>query len=177
MDNELNKIEPNNTSPLKYAMHYGLFLGAFWAVKYLVHIASATIWIHFIYLYYLMNVGTFLLVYIFYIKYINFDTSEVNNKLRGFFFVVLLCFFASFLEGAMIYVHFQILDPSYYATQIEPYLVKMIESFPYPPEVKSSALDLAGNSILYVISTFTGNTFLGIVLGGSMALLVKKNNL
>lgn len=168
-------IYGKETSPLKYAMHYGIYLGIFWALKYIVYIAVDA-WVHFIYLYYLMNVGTFLLIYIFYIKYINTDTSKVNNKLRGFLFVVMLCFFASFIEAAMIYLHFQIIDPSYYATRIEPTLANMIESFPYPPDVKSSALALVSSSILYVISTFIGNMFLGCLLGGAMALLVKKNN-
>lgn len=174
--NNNTDINENDTSPLKYAMHYGLYLGLFWALKHLVYIASTTVWIHFIYLFYLMNIGTFLMIYIFYIKYINTDVSKVNNKFRGFLFVALLCFFASFLEAAMIYLHFQVIDPSYYVSKIEPSLVKMIESFPYPPEVKSSALALASNSIIYVFSTFLGNTFLGLILGGSMALLVKKNN-
>lgn len=169
-------IKEGDISPFKYAMHYGIYLGAFWALKYLVYIASMTVWIHFIYLFYLMNVGTFLMIYIFYLKFINTDVSKVNNKFRGFLFVVLLCFFASFLEAAMIYFHFQVLDPSYYVSKIEPSLVKMIESFPYPPEVKSSALNLVSNNILYVISTFISNIFLGIILGTPLALLVKKNN-
>jgi len=168
-------IYGKETSPLKYAMQYGIYLGVFWALKYLVYIA-VDVWVHFIYLYYLMNVGTFLLIYIFYIKYINMDASKVNNKIRGFLFVVLLCFFASFIEAAMMYMHYQIIDPSYYASKIEPNLIKMIESVPYPPDVKASALVLASNSILTVISTFIGNVFLGIILGGPMAFLVKKNN-
>lgn len=173
----MNNMDLNvkDTSPLKYAMHYGIFLGIFWAIKYLVYIAVAY-WVHFIYLYYLMNVGTFLLIYIFYIKYINEDVSKVNNKIRGFLFVVLLCFFASIFEGGMIYFHFQVLDPSYYATKIEPSLINLIESFPYPPDVKASALSMVGNSILYIISTFCGNIMLGFIIGTPMALLVKKNN-
>ncbi|MDR2956168.1 MAG: DUF4199 domain-containing protein [Prevotella sp.] len=173
-----NNIDINGreTSPLKYAMHYGLYLGIFWALKYLVYIAAMDVWVHFIYLYYLLNVGTFLMIYIFYLKYINLDVSKVNNKFRGFLFVVLLCFFASFIEGAMIYVHFQIIDPSYYPSKIQPVLSNMIESFPYPQEVKTSALTMVGNNIWYVLSTFIGNLFLGVLLGTPLALLVKKNN-
>lgn len=168
-------INGKETSPLKYAMHYGIYLGIFWAVKYLVYIA-ADAWVHFIYLFYLMNVGTFLLIYIFYIKYLNADVSKVNNKFRGFLFVLLLCFFASFIEAGTIYLHFQVLDPAYYASKIEPNLVKMIETLPYPPAAKASAISLVGNNILYVISTFCGNIMLGIILGTPLALLVKKNN-
>lgn len=174
--NDNTDIGEQGTSPFKYAMHYGIYLGAFWALKYLVYVASMMVWIHFIYLFYLMNVGTFLLIYIFYLKYINLDVSKVNNKLRGFMFVVLLCFFASFLEAATIYLHFQVIDPSYYVSKIEPSLIHMIETFPYPPEVKSSVLNLVSNNILYIISTFIGNTFLGFILGASLSLLVKKNN-
>lgn len=174
--NNNTDIGEKETSPFKYAMHFGIYLGAFWALKYLVYVASMMVWIHFIYLFYLMNVGTFLLIYIFYLKYINLDVSKVNNKFRGFIFVVLLCFFASFLEAATIYLHFQVIDPSYYVSKIEPSLVHMIETFPYPPEVKSSALNLVSNSILYVISTFIGNIFLGFILGAPLSLLVRKNN-
>lgn len=169
-------INEKDTSPIKYAMHLGLYLGLFWALKYLVFIAVAY-WVHFIYLFYLMNVGTFLLIYMFYIKFINEDVSKINNKLRGFFFVVLLCFFASFIEAGMIYFHFQVLDPSYYMSKIEPNLVNLIESFPYPPAVKTSAISMVSNSFIYVMFTFFGNIVLGIIIGTPMALLVKKNKL
>lgn len=168
-------ITEKDTSPIKYAMHYGLYLGIFWAIKYLVYVAAFTYWIHFLYLYYMMNVGTFLLIYVFYIKYINTDVSKFNNKLRGFLFVVLLCFFASFIEAGMVYFHFQVLDPSYYASKIEPIIVNVIESFPYPPAIKASALSTASNSFVYVMSTFFGNIVLGTIIGIPMALLVKKN--
>lgn len=169
------QIDGKETSPLKYAMQYGLYLGIFWALKYLVYVA-ASYWVHFIYLYYLLNVGTFILIYVFYIKYINADTYPVNNKIRGFLFVVLLCFFASFIEAAAVYLHFQVLDSGYYSTKIAPTLAKMVESFPYPPQMKADALIMVNNSLLYVVSIFMGNVFLGVLLGTPMALLVKKSN-
>lgn len=169
---EFNPDIKNERNPLiKYAMHYGLFLGLFWAVKYLTGMA-VDIWVHFIYLYYLLNVGTFLLIYIFYIRYV--EQAKVTSKFQGFKFVVLLCFFASFFEIAVMYLHFQFIDPGYFMTKIEPTIVKMIDSFPYTPEMRISAIEIASSKVLYLVSACIGNVLFGVFMGVLMAFLVKK---
>ncbi|MDU1890047.1 MAG: DUF4199 domain-containing protein [Dysgonomonas sp.] len=166
-------IQDNKNPLLKFAMHYGIFLGVFWAIKYLVFIA-VDLWVHFIYFYYVLNVGTFLLIYIFYIRFV--ELSNVKSKFQGFKFVILLCFFASFFEAAIMYLHYQFLDPGYFAVKIEPTLIKMVDSLPYPPEMKAAALDFASSKILYVFSACMSNIFLGIFMGALMSFLVKKKD-
>lgn len=166
-------------SIINYAMHFGAILGLFWALKYMVFV-GANYWEPFIYLYYLLNAGTFLLIYIFYFKYRDSVEGTPKTMLQCIAFVVLLCFCASFFEGIMMYAHFQFIDPLYYSMKIEPALQGMVESFPYPPDVKASAMNICSNKIFYIFSTFVGNTFLGGVIGALLAVIVgnkKRNNL
>lgn len=162
---------------INYAMHYGAILGVFWALKHLVAVGSAYIE-PLIYLYYLLNAVTFVLLYIYYFKFRDSDPEIPKSAIQCIMFIISLCFFASFFEAAMIYIHLQFIDPAYFSTKIEPVIKGMIASFPYPDKVKSDVLAISLNKMFYIVSDFIGNIFFGGVMGAILALIIgnKKRN-
>lgn len=166
-------IKEQGTSLLKYAMHYGMILGFFWMFKYLFLIGAGFSDHVFIYVYYLLNVGTFLLLYIFTIKYRNSDPGSPKGMLSCVLFVTLICFFASFFESAIIYAHYKFIDPSYFIKLTIP-AMNMIDKLPNPPEQKEILRNIFSSQPIYIIMEFIKNTVLGLILGLLMGLLVNN---
>lgn len=156
---------------LRYAMHYGMILGLFWVFKYLFKIGSGFSDHIFIYVFYLLNVGTFLLVYIFTFKFKNADPERPKGILSCIIFVTLICFFVSFFESVIMYAHFQFIDPAYFEEMVSP-VAKMVNDMPYPPREKDLMMGFVTNKPFYIFSNFIGNTFLGLILGLLMGLLI-----
>lgn len=180
MLNSMNS-HSNEISIAKFAMHYGILLGLFWAIKYICFVA-ASFWQHFIFLYYLLNAGTFLLIYIFFFKFRDANGEQPQKQMKCILFVVLMCFFATFFESATIYAHIQIIDPVYFTSHIQPTLegamhssVELIENMtkqPYPAEQKEAMTDLYTNRFLYAMTPFFSNILLGVVFGSVLTLIV-----
>ncbi|MBK5719490.1 DUF4199 domain-containing protein [Dysgonomonas sp. Marseille-P4677] len=166
-------IKEKGASLLKYAMHYGMILGVFWMVKYLFLIGSGFSDHVFIYVYYLLNVGTFLLIYIFTFKYKDADPESPKGILSCVLFVTLICFFASFFEAIVIYAHYKFIDPSYFTKMIIP-VMNMIEKMPNPSDQKELLGKIFSSQPIYIISEFIKNTMLGLILGLLMGLLVNS---
>jgi len=164
-------IKEKGTSLIKYAMHYGAILGVFWMVKYLFLIGSGFSDHIFIYIFYLLNVGTFLLIYIFTFKYKSLDPEHPKGVLSCILFVTLVCFFASFFEAVIIYAHYKFIDPSFFASMIAP-VMNMIENLPNPPDQKEILENIFSSQPIYIVSEFIKNTLLGLMLGLLMAFLV-----
>lgn len=162
---------------INYAMHYGAILGVFWALKHLVAVGSAYIE-PLIYLYYLLNAVTFVLLYIYYFKFRDSDPEIPKSAIECIMFIISLCFFASFFEAAMIYIHMQFIDPAYFSTKIEPIIKGMIASFHYPPEIEKKILPFFLNKMVFISIDFIGNIFFGGVMGTILALIIgnKKRN-
>ena len=175
MVNSTGNIKDKGTTLLRYAMYYGMILGAFWVFKYLFKIGAGFSDHIFIYVFYLLNVGTFLLVYIFTFKFKNSDPEKPKGILSCIAFVTLICFFASFFESVIVYAHFQFIDPSYFAEMSGP-LMDMVNNMPYPPQQKELMLDLVTSKPFYLLSNFIGNTVLGFILGLFMGLLINTQN-
>lgn len=164
-------LQEKKVSMINYAMNYGAILGLFWALKHLVFIGAD----HFqplIYLYYLLNAVTFVLIYVYYFKFRDIDPEKPQGSMECILFIILLCLFASFFESAMIYVHLQFIDPTYFSSKIEPILKGMVASFPYSPEVKAQTLAICSNKIFYIISDFFGNILFGAIMGSLLALII-----
>ncbi len=167
-------IRENGRSLLKYAMHYGMILGIFWMIKYLFLIGAGFSDHVFIYIFYLLNVGTFLLVYIFAFKYRDIDPEKPKGILACALFVTLVCFFASFFESVVIYAHYKFIDPSYFAKMIAP-VMSVIENLPNPPDQKEMLRNIFSSQPIYIVSEFIKNTILGLILGLLMALMLNNS--
>lgn len=156
----------------RYAMHYGALLGLFWVFRYIFLIIAGTgVSDRFLFLFYLLNIGTLLLIYIFYNKFKTSDPDELKGILQGLVFTVLMCFFASFLEGALMYAHFAFIDPAYFTKMTEPFL-RSIDNVPQMGlpdaqfvEAKQTMVVLYSSKITYIIIEFVKNMLLGLFMG------------
>lgn len=184
MDNSL-KTEGEMSSLNKYAMHYGLLLGAFWIFRYLfLIVAGFGISDRFKFLFYLMNIVTLLLMYIFYYKYKTSDTEKPKGIVYCILFMMMMCFYASFLEGAIMYAHFKFIDPAYFSELVSNTL-KTLDTAPQMglvteeqyAQTKDIMVSIYSNKITYIILEFIKNIFLGLVLGIILNFVVsiKKN--
>lgn len=164
-------------------MHYGLFLGLFWVFRYIfLIVGGAGISDRFTFLFYLLNIGTLLLIYIFYYKYRNSNPDLPKGFLPSLLFTVLLCFYASFLEGVIMFAHFKFIDPAYFAEMIQPFL-KSIESVPAygfasdqdMAQAREMMTVIYSSKITYIILEFIRNIFLGIFLGIVLYFIIGAN--
>jgi len=161
-------IKEKGTILLKYAMHYGMILGLFWIFKYLFLIGSGFSDHVFIYLYYVLNAGTFLLIYIFTFRFKESDPERPKGILSCALFVTLICFFASFFEIAIMYAHYQFIHPEYFAKISQP-VVDMVNNF-YPPQYQAIVLDFI--KPIFLLSQIISNTFFGFFFGLLLGWLV-----
>lgn len=159
-------------------MHYGVLLGLFLMFRYLFWIGSGFSDVLFIYFYYLLNIGTFLLVYIFYFKFKfrNAEASKPRTMLECMGFTVMMFFFASIFEGAIMYAHYQLIHPEFFMGKIVAPMVKMIETFPYPEEMKMSMMNMVHQKAIYIISNFVQNIFLGFFFSLLMGFIARSRN-
>ena len=165
---------------LRYAMHYGALLGLFWIFKYLFRIGAGFSDHIFIFLYYLLAVGTFLLFFVFSVKFVTSDPERHKGVLQCLLFVVLICFFASFFEAVIEYAHYTFIDPAYFSRMIAP-LIDSIDGtrklFPMSDtdfeQAKKINAAIFSNKITYIIMSFIRNIFLGIFLGLLLGFLLR----
>ncbi|NDV79578.1 DUF4199 domain-containing protein [Dysgonomonas sp. 511] len=184
MEND-RKIESGLAALNRYAMYYGLLLGAFWVFRYIfLIIAGAGVSDRFLFLYYLMNIGTFLLIYVFYTRY-RFSGQVGQHKLvYSILFMLLMCFYASFLEGAMMYAHYKFIDPPYFANMVSNVL-NSVETYGKTGlvteeqylQIKDQLIAIYSSKIFYIIVEFLKNLFLGLFMGIVLSLIIatKKN--
>ena len=151
-------MEKEKESLKKVAMRYGAILGLFWVFKYFFMIGSGFSDHIFIYVYHLLNAGTFILIYIFYFKYRFSDIKVPKTKIKCILFIAITCFLASFFEGAIIYAHYQFIHPEFFTEKVAAPVIRLMETMPYPDDVKTIfAKDFAYNKALYIFSQFISN--------------------
>jgi hypothetical protein len=166
----------------RYAMHYGLLLGAFWLVRYLfLIVADAGVSDRFAYIFYLLNIVTLLIVYAFYYKFKTSRTGALRGVWECVLFTVMMCFYASFLEGAIMFAHYQFIDPAYFNRMVEP-VMRTLEATPkmgfqdkdyeYAKEITAAILS---NKLTYIVTEFVKNILLGFFLGFILNFVVKIN--
>jgi hypothetical protein len=153
----------------KYATHYGLLLGIFWVFRYLfLVVAGAGVSDRFLFLFYLMNIVTLLLMYIFYYRYKNSDREKPGKGLHCVVFMVMMCLYASLLEGTMMYAHFKFIDPAYFLKMSSGSFLNSL------PETGLISKDvLVSGKISYIVIQFLRNIFLGFFLGIILNLVIK----
>lgn len=168
-------IQQEKVPMIKYAMHYGAILGLFWAFKYLFLIGAGFSDIMFIYIHAILGVVTFFLTYVFFFKYRDSEEGKPKNLLKCILFTATMGFFASIFEGAMMYLHYEIIDPLYFnSKKVEPFM-HMINSIPNTmnapnfEESKEILKSIFSNKAIYIFSDFIGNifsmAFLGLIIG------------
>lgn len=163
-------------------MHYGLLLGAFWVIRYLfLIVAGIGVSDRFAFIFYLLNIVTLLIVYAFYYKFKISDPDNPKGVWECIIFTVLMCFYASFLEGAMMFAHFQFIDPAYFSRMIEP-VMRSIETTPkmgFPESnyeyAKEITTAIFSNKLTYIIIEFVKNILLGFFLSFVLNFVVKIN--
>lgn len=175
---ENQNIVEKGKSMFRYAMHYGVYLGLFWVFQYSLKIAAdAGFSDRFKYLFYLLNVGTFLLIYFFSIRYKESEPKKKLSILRCVGFVMTICFFASFFEGAAIYAHFKFIDTAYFdkmATQ----LINVSDSIydwiggQNTEAMKESARQVYLNKFFYVLANVFERTLFGAFIGLIISVLI-----
>ncbi len=169
----------------RYAMHYGLILGAFWVFRYLfLVVAEIGVSDRFKFLFYLMNIVTLLLMYSFYYKYKSSDTEKPKGAIYCILFMIMMCFYASFLEGAIIYAHYKFIDPAYFSNLVS-ITISGVDSMPKTgliseenyAQTRDTMVAIYSSKITYIVFEFIKNIFLGLFLGLILNVVVsiKKN--
>jgi hypothetical protein len=166
-------------------MNYGLILGAFWVFRYLfLVVAEIGVSDRFKFLFYLMNIVTLLLMYIFYYTYKSSGTGNPKGGIHCILFMIMMCFYASFLEGAIIYAHYKFIDPAYFSNLVS-ITVSGADSMPktglIPEEnyvqIRDRMIAICSSKITYIVFEFAKNIFLGLFLSVILNFVVsiKKN--
>lgn len=167
-------IEQEKVPMIKYAMHYGAILGLFWIVKYLFIVVGGFAGDVFIYLSSLLSVGTFMLVYAFYFKYRDSDADRPNSIVKCILFVATMAFFASIFEGAIMYMHYEVIHPEFFNLNVAGKTLKATEQMnnlwnpANTEEAKQMMYDLTHSKSIYIISQLMSNvvslTFIGLII-------------
>lgn len=170
-----------NPSMIRFAMHAGAILGIFMIFRYLFLILASFTSDLFLFLYkYVLIVGDFLIIYYYYFKYKFQDKNDVKNMGQCLLFVILMCFFASFFEGAIAYAHYEFIDPSFYLKMIRPWM-EMIDTIPqqipnYPPEAIVMLKAIFTSKLYHISLLFFSNVIMGFFLGLFMGFFAKNDS-
>lgn len=169
-------MQEDKSRLLNYAMNGGLLLGLFWVIKYLLVIGSETMpALHHVAS--MLTLGTPLILFWLLTKYKNDVTEGRLSFGHGVQFAIMLFFFASILEAALVFVHVTWMDTAFigkqYAGMIETVrssklsdkMVQTLENQPLP------------SIINYLISNvILANVFSGIVLSIILVPLSNRTN-
>jgi hypothetical protein len=168
-----NRIE-NKSNLLQYAMHAGLFLGVFWALRYLLVIFGADN-LMLRGLNQLLSIGTPLLLFYF-LK--NYKEKFLNNTIgfwHGIQFSIMLFFFGSALEALIVLVHVKWIDPNFIASYFEGMLVAA-ERWNFGDAALSQLAEQPLPSpMMYVFQhVLMINTFIGLILSLIIVPIVQR---
>lgn len=152
---------------MKYAMNYGLILGFFWFVKYIFLISSA-FFIHFIYLFNLLSIGTLLLYYVLLNRYRDKGLGGYISYSQCITFSIFLFLFAGIIESSIIYVHIAIIDTGFVANEGRTLMELTEEMFKYwglaTTSIKALKDQPVPSNAFYVMNSIFVNTLIGCCL-------------
>ena len=168
-----NRTE-NKSHLLQYAMHAGIFLGVFWALRHLLVIFGQENLI-LMYLYSMLRIGTPILLFYFLKTY---NQRFVNNGIclwHGIQFSILLFFFGSILEALIVLFHVKWLDPTFIATVYEG-IVSVAETFNFSPAITTQLAEQANMSpFRYVFNhVIMNNVFIGFLLSLIIVPIIRR---
>lgn len=167
-------------------LHYGALLGLFWMFKYLFKIGEEY-WEHFIYFYSVLQIGTPLLMYFFYMKYLQYSQKK-STIWKCILFCVGIGFCASIFEDAMIYAHYGFINSSVLYDMIGQIngvlnMDLMQQLFPTKSlteveDIRQSMLDIYTPKFVLVVLLFSNSfaqTLLSLIFGLVIGIFLPSN--
>lgn len=169
-------MQEDKSQLMNYAMHGGLFLGLFWAMKYVLvlNVEQQPVLQPVVSF---LSLGTPLFALYFLVKYKAIVGSVKLNFWHGMQFSIMLFFFASILEAVVVFVHVTWIDTAFigklYANMLETVKTlrlgdKMAASIQEQP-LPSTVNYLISNVVL-------ANVFIGILLSFVLVPLANRYN-
>lgn len=160
-------IESEIKLMFKYAMNYGIILGLFWLVKYIFLISSA-FFVHFIFVFNLLSIGTLLLYYVLLSRYRDKALGGFLSYAQCIIFSVFLFLFAGIIEAVIVYVHVAFIDTSFIASQDRTMMELAEEVFKYMGLATTSIKAIQNQPIpsnaFYVTNSIFVNSLIGFCL-------------
>lgn len=151
----------NKKKLIRYMLlRYGAIIGAFWIFKYLFLIGSGFSDHVFIYIYYLLNVGTFLLIYIFYFRI----RSIAEGLWQCVKVMACICLIGSALEGILMFLHYQFIHPSYFYSEVTFIPRMIVESVIGKNKEDSFLIQLVSSKSFYIVGNIVFKIFIGTLL-------------
>ncbi|NDV68908.1 DUF4199 domain-containing protein [Dysgonomonas sp. 25] len=163
-------MKEKNTLIRNLLLRYGAIIGAFWVFKYLFLIGSGFTDHVFIYIYYILNIGTFLLIYIYYFK-----LRKISDSLwRCLKMMMLICFIGSLVEGVVMLLHYTVIHPEYFSAKVT-FLPQMFVETVTGDETGTSVwMRMVSSKSFYIITNVIGKVFVGSFL--TLAIALFSNN-
>lgn len=147
-------------------LRYGVIIGVFWIFKYLFLIGSGFSDRVFIYVYYILNIGTFLLIYVYYFKFRNIS----QNLWQCVKMIAFVCFVGSLIEGGIMLAHYSLIHPDYFDEKVV-FFPKMLLKTMTGNDNNPMLLAIVESKSFYIILNILGKVLLGIFLTLAIGLL------
>jgi len=166
---------------MKYAMNYGLILGAFWVFKYMFFITGISLRgtndylaDTFIYLcLYLLPVITLTLSYVLVKRFRDNVFGGTINYIQCILFGIQLFFCAALIEAVIIYIHYKfIAEPQYLVTRDKSWLEMVLQSL-FSREWLDAQKETYG-TIIILISEIVKNVLIGFFLSSVYGIFVTR---
>ena len=167
----------------KYAMTYGLILGAFWVFKYMFFIASISLKASYPYLsdlllylcLYLLPVITLTLAYVLVKRFRDHVLGGKINYIQCIIFGTMLFLCAALIEAVVIYIHFKfIVDSQYHIIREKSWLEMLLQRI-FSREWLDSQKETYG-TIIILISEIIKNIMIGFFLSSVYGIFVRRKN-
>lgn len=166
-------IKEDKSKLLHYAMRFGYVLGGFWIFKYLFVILSAK-FSALAFVNVTLSIGTPLLLFYFLMKYKESLALGKMSYWHGIQFTIMLFFFASILEAAIIIVHIIWIDPEYVARAFNQ-TITMMETLGLNDDLIEKVKEQTSFSpFAYVFNAAMSNIFLGLLLALPIVPIIQR---
>jgi hypothetical protein len=168
-----NRIE-NKSHLLTYAMHAGIFLGVFWALRYLL-VIFGTDNMMLRSLNSILSIGTPVLLFYFLKNYKEKFLNDTIGFGHGIQFAIMLFFFGSMLEALIVLIHVKWIDPTFIATFHEA-MVLSAERWNFGDTLTSQLAEQSLPSpVMYVFrNVVILNVFIGLILSLIIVPIVQR---
>lgn len=166
---------------LKYAMTYGVVLGAFWIFKYIFFMASVSFKADYPYFsdvllymsFYLLPIITLTLSYVLVKRFRDNHFNGSINYIQCILFGTMLFFFAALIEAVLIYIHYKfIADAQYMITRDKSWLEMVLQRL-FSREWLDNQKETYG-TIIVLISEIVKNIMIGFFLSSVYGIFVRR---
>ncbi len=156
-------MQKEKNSMTSYAMQAGLVLGGFWIFKYLF-VIGATQYPSLNYVSTFLSFFTPLLLLFYLIRFKNIDPENKLKYWDGVKLGVMLFFFASIIESAIIIIHLVWLNPSYISI-INEQTIELAQSLDFSETMMDELKRQSSFSpIVFAFRQLLSNVFLGFII-------------